>query len=116
MKDQIQLLIDVLLDKTAREDERGDAAIDLRTHKDIRALDALIKIASDPDEDDVIVDNCAESIGHLYVAMNFFNEDAFMNMLPFSQRIVFFFIMTHSPKLINQPLRTELIEKFAYHS
>ena len=62
MKDQVQLLIDVLLDKTAREDERGDAAIDLRVHKDVRALDALTKIASDPNEDDVIIDNCAESL------------------------------------------------------
>ena len=81
MKDQVQLLIDVLLDKTAREDERGDAAIDLRTHKDIRALNALIKIASDPDEDDVIVDNCAESIGEICVSMNIFDENSFRKMI-----------------------------------
>ena len=82
MKDQVQLLIDILLDKTAREDERGDAAIDLRAHKDIRALDALTKIVSDPNEDDVIVDNCAESIGEICFAMSFFDENSFKKMIP----------------------------------
>jgi hypothetical protein len=61
MKDQVQLLIDILLDKTAEEAERGDAAIDLRAYKDIRALETLTAIASDPVEDDVVVANYAES-------------------------------------------------------
>lgn len=112
MEDQVQLLIDVLVDKTAREDERGDAAIDLRAHKDIRALDALTKIASDPDEDDVIVDNCAESIGEICVAMNLFDENSFRKMIPFAQKIIFGFIMAHSPNLINQPLRNKLMKEF----
>ena len=113
MKDHVQLLIDILLDRMAREDERGDAAIDLRAHKDIRALEALTKIASDPNEDDTIVDNCAESIGEICVAMNCFNENSFRNMIPFAQKRVFDFIMAHSPKLINQPLRNELVKKFS---
>jgi hypothetical protein len=112
MKDQVQLLIDILLDKTAREDERDDAAIDLRVHKDVRALDALTKIASDPNEDDVIIDSCAESIGEICVAMNLFNENSFRKMVPFAQKIVFGFIMAHSPKLINQPLKKELVKEF----
>jgi len=112
MKDQVQLLIDVLLDKTAREDERGDAAIDLRTYKDVRALEALTKIASDPHEDDVIVDNCAESVGEICVAMNIFDENSFRRMIPFAQKIVFGFITAHRPELINQSLREELAKEF----
>src|SRR5690348_12667736 len=108
MKDQLQLLIDILLDKTAREDERGDAAIDLRAHKDLRALEALIKIASDPNEDVVIGDNCAESIAEICVAMNLFIETAYRKMTPSAQRIVFHFIMAHKPALIGQPLRSAL--------
>lgn len=109
MKDQVQLLIDILLDKTAEEAERGDAAIDLRAYKDVRALKALIAIASDPAEDDVIVDNCAESVGEICVAMNIFNENSFRNMIPFAQKIVFCFIMAHKPELINQSLRNEFL-------
>ncbi len=112
MKDQVQLLIDVLLDKTAREDERGDAAIDLRAYKDVRALEALTKIASDPNEDDVILDNCAESVGEICVATNIFDENSFRRMIPFAQKIVFGFIMAHRPELINQSLRAELAKEF----
>ena len=114
MKDQLQLLIDILLDKSAREDERGDAAIDLRKYKDSRALEALTKIASDPNEDDVIVDNCAESIGEICIGMNQFNENSFRKMIPFAQKIIFGFIMAHNPELIRQQLRNELTNKFNY--
>lgn len=107
MKDRVKLLINILFDKTAEEAERGDAAIDLRSYKDIRALEALTAIASDPGEDDVIVDNCAESIGEICVAMNIFNENSFRNMIPFAQKIVFGFIMAHKPELINVTLRNE---------
>ncbi len=55
MKDRTQLLIDILLDKSAREDERSDAAIDLREYKDLRALTALVTAAARPDEEDDIV-------------------------------------------------------------
>jgi len=113
MKDQAQLLIDILLDKSAREDERGDAAIDLREYKDLRVLEALTKIASDPSEDDVIVDNCAESIGGICIEMNQFNETIFRRMIPFAQKIVFGFIMTHNPELIKQPLRNELANELS---
>lgn len=109
MKDRAQLLIDVLLDKTAREDERDDAAMDLGQYNDIRALEALTKIASDPSEDDVIVDSCAESIGEICVGLNLFNEDTFRKMVPFAQKIAFDFIMAYKPELISQALKDQFI-------
>ena len=112
MQDQTQLLIDVLLDRSAREDERGDAAIDLRKFKELRVLDALIKIASDPNEDDVIVDNCAESIGEICIGMNRFDYNSFKKLVPFAQKIVFSFIVSHNPELINQSLRNDLAKEF----
>jgi len=112
MKDQAQLLIDILLNKSAREDERGDAAIDLRKFKELRVLDALIKIASDPNEDDVIVDNCAESAGEIFIGMNWFDYNDFRKLVPFAQKTVFRIIMAQNPKLIKQPLRNELAKKF----
>lgn len=105
MNDQIDLLIDILLDKQTREDERGDAAIYLRKFKDPRALHALIKVASDPLEDNIIVANCAESIGEILVAINDFNEKEFRGMLPFAQQIVFSFVQAHNPALIKDSIK-----------
>lgn len=107
MKDQAQLLIDVLLDKTAREDERDDAAMDLGEYKDLRALEALSKIASDPNEHDVLVDSSAESFAEISVGLNVFNENLFRKMVPFAQEITFGYIMAHNPKVINQELQNE---------
>jgi hypothetical protein len=112
MQDRVESLIDVLFDETAREDERSDAAIDLRKYKDLRAVEALTKVASDPKEDDVIIDNCAESLGEICSTMNLFNEKLFKQMVPFAQRIVFRMLVARNPELIQQPLRDELAKKF----
>ncbi len=112
MKDRTKQLIEVLLDRTAREDERDDAAMDLGDYKDLRALDALVKIASDPKEDEMVVDSCAESIGEICVALKYFDEESFKKMVPFAQRIVFGIIMARNPELIKGPLKSELAKKF----
>jgi len=108
MKDQVKLLIDILSDKNAREDERGDAAIDLRCYEDKRAIEALFEVASNPQEDDVIADNAAESLGDLCVKMHFFDEKKILKMPSFTQKIVVGYILSHNPSLIPQPLRIEL--------
>lgn len=112
MKHNFKSLIDILLDKTAREDERDDAAIDLREYKNLYVLEALVKVASDPLEDITMIDKCAESIGEICVAMHYFDEEFFKKLIPFAQMIVFGFIMSHKPTIIKQPLRSELIKKF----
>ncbi len=112
MKDRLQLLIDILLDKAGREDERDDAAIDLREYVDLRALLALTEIAADPNEDHSMVDNCAESIGEISVGLNQFYESEFRKITPSAQEIVFGFIMAHSPELIKPSLKTEFSKKF----
>ena len=114
MEDQIKSLINILLDSTARWDERDDAAIDLRMHHNSRALEALTKIASDPDEDDIIIDHCAESIGELCSKMNYFNEGSFKKMTPTAQKITFGFIMAHNPRIIPEKLKSELFRKFEF--
>lgn len=112
MKDKVQLLINILLDKEGRDDERQDAAMYLGNHAVPKALDALITIASDPNEDDVLVDDCSQSIGEIFIALNHFDENSFNALIPFAQRMTFFRIMGTNPELINEPLRTELTKKF----
>ena len=50
--DTIDLIIDVLMDKAARVDEKDDAAMELANYPSDKALRALIKVGSKTDEDE----------------------------------------------------------------
>jgi HEAT repeat protein len=100
MKDTVQMLIEVLLDKNLREDERDDAAMDLGEYNDLRALEALIKVASDPDENMTVVDSCAESIGSILIERNEFDNSIIDGLAPVAKRILIKFIKTCKPDLI----------------
>lgn len=112
MDDQVKQLIAILLDKEGRWDERDDAAMYLGDFNDKRALDALLKIASDFKEDDVLIDDCALSIGKIFIQMNQFDEYLFKNMIPFAQGITFRYIIESNSELIKEPLRSDLVKKF----
>ncbi len=113
MKDRVQLLIDILLDKTAREDEREDAAMDLSKYADKRVLNALLQIASDTKEDNsFLTGDCAESFGEICVRMHWFDPMEFKKLIPFAQKIVFHQIMASKPELINPMLREELLDLY----
>lgn len=111
MKNKGQLLIDILLDKTARIDEREDAAIDIGQHPNLSTLNGLIKIASDPSEDVVVLEHCAESIGEICVALKILDEVSFIKLLPSVKEIVLGYISFHGPGIINQKLRDELSQE-----
>ena len=56
----------ILLDRKASLAERDDAAIDLGDFDDPEALDALMEIAVDPQEEDIILASCGESIALIW--------------------------------------------------
>jgi HEAT repeat protein len=100
MKDTVQMLIEVLLDKNLREDERDDAAMDLGEYNDLRALKALIKVASDPDENMTVIDSCAESIGSILIERNEFDASVLDGLIPLAKELVIDFIRECKPDLI----------------
>ncbi len=53
--DIVEALIEILFDPTAREDERDDAASYLGDYDDDRALNALVSVASLPDENQLLL-------------------------------------------------------------
>jgi tetratricopeptide (TPR) repeat protein len=63
---QPQGLVGVLLDRSARLDERDDAAMDLGTRDEPEALAALVEVASDSESDPTLLDTCGESIGEIW--------------------------------------------------
>ncbi len=59
-------LIQVLLDEEAEFCDRDDAAIDLGQYDQPEAEAALIKVASNLDEDDDLSDSCGESLAEIW--------------------------------------------------
>ena len=110
MEDGVKLLIDILFDPTAREDEISDAAMDLGGYKDIRALNALMLFASTSQED-YLIDDAAESIAEICIGLGVFDENSFRKLVPFAQRIVFNLVMARKPELIDKQFQQEFSKK-----
>lgn len=85
MKDKIDLLINTLLDYSAREDERDDAAMDLGEFDDDRALNALSQVASNPNEKDLVLNSCGESIAEILVKKGQYNQGILNKIAPTAQ-------------------------------
>lgn len=64
-------LIEILLDKTASDAERDDAAIDLgyiSEDEDVEA--ALLTVANDEEADEMIRASCGESLAQIWIPHN----------------------------------------------
>ena len=60
-------LVATLLDRATRIDERDDAAAYLGGSDDAAARTALLQVASDPAEDELVVATCGESLAQIFV-------------------------------------------------
>jgi hypothetical protein len=58
-------LVEVLLDKHARWDERDDAAMDLADSDDREALVALLQVGCDVTEADILLESVGESVAEI---------------------------------------------------
>ncbi len=99
MTDTIDLLIDILFDPTAREDEKHDAVMDLGEYNDERALQALLKVASNFTETEIILQSAGESIGRIWTESNQFDKNAFAKLHPFAQHEAEMYIKAIKPEL-----------------
>lgn len=90
---KIEDLIEILLDSTARIDERDDAAMNLAKYNDDRALEALIK-AANLEEDNTVLNSVGESIGEIWVTRNIFNNHVYRT-LPSSTRYGIYYVIRH---------------------
>ncbi len=96
--DKVQGLIQVLMDLTAREDEREDAAMDLGQCNDDRALDALIHVGSNPLENYFILDACGESIAEILIDRNEFKKGVEKILVSRAQRVYMRCISEYKPE------------------
>ena len=100
MLDRVDLLINILCDQTAREDERHDAAMDLREFDDDRALNILLEVASNPTEENIILDACGESIAEIWVKRSYFDLNMYNKIEPIARRELYRYIKGHKPEWI----------------
>ena len=72
---RLKALKKILLDRKAPLAERDDAAIDLGEFDDPEALETLMEIAVDPQEDDIILASCGESIALIWLRTGKFDRN-----------------------------------------
>jgi hypothetical protein len=96
----MELLINILCDKTAKEDERDDAAMDLGTFNDDRALNALLQVGSNNKENETILDSCGESIAQILITREEFREDILNQLSNPAKQAAFSFIKEVKPDWI----------------
>ena len=65
--EQPQGLIEVLLDATAAEADRDDAAMDLAAYDDSEDEDALIRVGVEPSTPGTVAASCGESLAEIWL-------------------------------------------------
>lgn len=101
MQDRLKFLIDLLMDKTTSIADRDDAAMDLFEFNEDDALDALIKIAQDTNEDPTVLNSCGESIASIWVKRNKFDKNCFDNLTKEAQCGIYYVIKQDRPDWLN---------------
>lgn len=86
--DTKQELIKLLLDKTADDSDRDDAAIDLAAYDDDDVISALVSVAEDPNSDEMICSTCGESLGTIWLRKGSVDGNLLNKIRPEAQREV----------------------------
>jgi HEAT repeat protein len=64
---RLDLLVELLLDESAGGEERDDAAMDLGDFDDLVAIEALLRVGSDPDEPEYLRSTAGGSLAEIWV-------------------------------------------------
>ena len=73
---QPQGLIEVLLDVTAAEADRDDAAMDLAAYDEPEVEEALIRVGADSSTPNSVAASCGESLAEIWIRNKTLNLDA----------------------------------------
>src|ERR1700733_3313378 len=98
---KIDKLTEILLDQTATEAERDDAAMDLGKYDDDHALNTLLLVASNLEDEPFIMNSCGESIAEIWVRKNQFDTNAYRKMHPLAKEEIERYIKIRKPGWIS---------------
>ena len=93
-------LIGVLVDPSASEAERDDAATDLAKYDEPKAEEALIQVASKSEISEMLADTCGESLGTIWARQGRFNRQMLDKLHPVARKMALRVIETQRPDLI----------------
>jgi hypothetical protein len=93
-------LISVLLDGTAREDERDDAAMDLSAFDEPEVHAALARVATDPAESELVAGSAGESLAELWAARGAVDRAVFERLVPVARAEAAGVLGRRAPKLL----------------
>jgi len=93
-------LIALLFDPSAREDERDDAAIDLGKSDDDRAVEALLRFASDPDSEEMVAGSCGESLAGIAIRRGLSVRSWLSGLQPLARREIEVWVGADRPDLM----------------
>ncbi len=96
--DQVDLLVDILLDKNEEVGARDDAAIYFGQYDDDRALVALIKICIDKNAEEFIFANCGLSLANIWVRKNNFDPKVYNAMVSAARCEAYDYIKSKKPE------------------
>lgn len=102
MKNTVELLITILLDHEASLTERDDAAIYLEKYENDSVINALLLVAKNGNEDEMILNSCGESIGSLWVKKDFFDENIYKELPKISQHGIYYVIKSRKPQWLKK--------------
>lgn len=97
-KNRKEMLIGLLIDRNVLDADRDDAAMDLGEEFDDEAvLNTLIQIAINPNEINMILNSCGESIGKIWIKKDFFDEETYKNLTKDARDGVYCIIKNRKP-------------------
>lgn len=98
-----EVLIRLLIDPYALDADRDDAAMDLGDEfDDQQVLDALIQVARNSEEIDMILSSCGEAIGKIWVKRDFFDEKTYKNLAKIARDGIYCVIKYDKPSWIKK--------------
>ena len=98
---KIELLIEILLDPSASIAERDDAAMDLSDYNCDLALNTLVQVAKNINEDTIILNSCGESIASIWVKRGVFDEKTYYILSNTARFGVYNYIESENPEWVS---------------
>lgn len=100
----VAALVAILLDRTSRIDERDDAAAYLGRSDEAAACSALLHVASDPAEDELVVASCGESLAQIFVRTGRLDHAWLNRLTPIALNEVITCVRRERPDLLTRKL------------
>ncbi len=96
-------LISVLLDSSARIDERDDAAMDLSAYSGSEVETALLRAACDPATPELVAASCGESLAELWIRRGAIDSSALESLPPVPRAEAVALLRAQAPFLLPEP-------------